>query len=430
MNGARHLQTERLELRRITPRDGPWLVELDADPRVRRYVGAYPPKSLAEVEAGPLARLVGWHERSDELGFWKVVPRGPGADAATGLGWVHFRPCAWADDPFDPALEQVQELGWRFMPGAWGRGYATEAMVALADRAIRQLGVPRLCACAEPDNDASIRVMERMGMRFERQLVHPAGGDCVLYGVDAPAWKAWRASGAVGVAGVAGVVGAVGAVGAAEAVGGAEVPERTPLRVRCERTPDGVGRGRPVGDAAVAGVRWRAVLAEAGTAGPGGIPSGGSSRRNGERDVGSALARTVRAGDVTGTLIQSIEIAADVRGRCAGARLVRAILGDAHAIGHRFALVPGQGAWWRRFGFVAAGARGIGVDRSLAAPVPFFAPFPASASTRPSADGGPSRGTGAGAHSVARSADDQWLVRPLEGATLPPPGTHIVASAS
>lgn len=187
-NGALHLRTARLELRRITPDDGPWLVELDEDPRVRRYVGAYPPKSLAEMIAGPLARQLGWHERSDELGFWKVVPRDGDPDTARGLGWVAFRPCPWADDPLGTELQQTLEVGWRFMPEAWGNGYANEAAAELMERGFRELGVPRACACAEPENAASIRVMERLGMSFERKFVHPSGGDCVLYGVDAGAW--------------------------------------------------------------------------------------------------------------------------------------------------------------------------------------------------------------------------------------------------
>ncbi len=61
------------------------------------------------------------------------------------------------------------EAGWWVARDRWGRGYATEAAFALRDFAFRELRLPRLAAIAHPDNAASIRVMEKIGLTFERR---------------------------------------------------------------------------------------------------------------------------------------------------------------------------------------------------------------------------------------------------------------------
>ena len=57
------------------------------------------------------------------------------------------------------------EIGWRLRPEHWGKGYATEAGQAMLRFAFNELRVPEVYAVANPQNHASIRVMERLGMR-------------------------------------------------------------------------------------------------------------------------------------------------------------------------------------------------------------------------------------------------------------------------
>ena len=58
------------------------------------------------------------------------------------------------------------EIGWGLRPDRWGRGYATEAARAMGGFAFDRLAIPALLAVAVPENTASCRVMERLGMRF------------------------------------------------------------------------------------------------------------------------------------------------------------------------------------------------------------------------------------------------------------------------
>jgi RimJ/RimL family protein N-acetyltransferase len=63
------------------------------------------------------------------------------------------------------------ELGYRLARAAWGQGYATEAARAVRDFAFASLGLKRLIAMIDPFNVASIRVAEKIGMRYEKDII-------------------------------------------------------------------------------------------------------------------------------------------------------------------------------------------------------------------------------------------------------------------
>lgn len=71
----------------------------------------------------------------------------------------------------DGADGKQAEIGWVFAPDVAGNGYATEAARAITDVAFREVGVHRVWAELEPENTASARVCERLGMRREAVFV-------------------------------------------------------------------------------------------------------------------------------------------------------------------------------------------------------------------------------------------------------------------
>jgi RimJ/RimL family protein N-acetyltransferase len=75
---------------------------------------------------------------------------------------------------FLPEILPAVEVGWRFDPGVWGRGYASEGARAALAEAFTTLGLEEVCSVPQSDNPASSRVCERLGMRFEREVVIPA----------------------------------------------------------------------------------------------------------------------------------------------------------------------------------------------------------------------------------------------------------------
>lgn len=83
-------------------------------------------------------------------------------DKATGglIGWVGLGPLE-----FDPARI---ELYYGLSEACWGRGLATEAGRAMLDFGFRTLALPEIVAVASPENKASVRVLEKLGMKFRR----------------------------------------------------------------------------------------------------------------------------------------------------------------------------------------------------------------------------------------------------------------------
>ncbi len=73
----------------------------------------------------------------------------------------------------DVAGQTEIELGYRLARAWWGQGYATEAARAVRDYAFNTLGLKRLVAMIDPQNLASIRVAEKIGMRYEKEVMFP-----------------------------------------------------------------------------------------------------------------------------------------------------------------------------------------------------------------------------------------------------------------
>jgi RimJ/RimL family protein N-acetyltransferase len=67
---------------------------------------------------------------------------------------------------------------------AWGRGYATEIAAAIKAYAFEQMGVARLIALIEPENEASEKVAVKVGMCLEKQVVRPGGAIRRVYAVE------------------------------------------------------------------------------------------------------------------------------------------------------------------------------------------------------------------------------------------------------
>jgi RimJ/RimL family protein N-acetyltransferase len=149
------LETPRLRLRPLAPRDLPELIRLDGDPEVMRYVGSPAGvRPLAEIEERARRRIRETEQGADApLGFWRVEDR---ADSVFyGLAALIRMPTA----------EDV-EVAYRLARDAWGRGIATEAAGALVAHGLGTLGLPRLVAVTYPENHASQRVLDKLG--FER----------------------------------------------------------------------------------------------------------------------------------------------------------------------------------------------------------------------------------------------------------------------
>jgi RimJ/RimL family protein N-acetyltransferase len=150
------LETERLILRRFTEADVDHLFALDNDPEVMRYINGGTPTPREVIVTQILPGFMHYDEQRPAFGFWAAD------DKSTDefLGWFCFRP------KIDRPDEIV--LGYRLRKAAWGKGYAIEGAEALIHKGFAELGVQRVVATTYEENMASIRVMEKAGMVFNR----------------------------------------------------------------------------------------------------------------------------------------------------------------------------------------------------------------------------------------------------------------------
>ena len=174
------IETARLRLRWLVPEDAPALLAVFGDPAVCRYWSRPPLADLAEGAA--LQREIAELFAERSLFQWGIAERD--GDAVVGT-------CTLAALS---AEHRRAELGFAIARGAWGRGYASEAVAALLAYAFDALALHRVEADVDPRNDSSIRVLERMGFRREgcqRERYHLAGEvqDALLYGLLRREWS-------------------------------------------------------------------------------------------------------------------------------------------------------------------------------------------------------------------------------------------------
>jgi RimJ/RimL family protein N-acetyltransferase len=170
-------ETERLILRRWENRDLEPFANLNADPEVMRYIGKGDP--LTREESDALVHRIEASFEEHGFGLWCVEPRD---EPVSCIGFAGL-----AIPAFLPEVLPAVEIGWRLARSHWGRGLATEAAIAVVAYAFDDLGLERLVSIRDPDNDASGRVMEKLGMVHERDTVVPASGvNCSVYVLTAP----------------------------------------------------------------------------------------------------------------------------------------------------------------------------------------------------------------------------------------------------
>ena len=181
------LETERLILRQLTEDDADNLFELDSDPEVVRFTpDAGKPKDDTVIQTQIIPKFFAYYEQYNGYGVWAAIEK----SSQAFIGWFFFRPVVHALY-FDPALanENDVEIGYRLRKAAWGKGYATEGSKALIFKGFSQLGTQRVVAVALAANTASIRVLEKAGLKLENRFVYEGHGqEIVIYALNRTDW--------------------------------------------------------------------------------------------------------------------------------------------------------------------------------------------------------------------------------------------------
>jgi RimJ/RimL family protein N-acetyltransferase len=162
------ITTERLVLRRWRDEDRAPYAQLCADPEVMRWIGDGSVASPQEASAAIDRYETSWEE--DGFGLFALEDRATAALVGfAGLAVPNFL----------PEVLPAVEIGWRLGRTWWGRGLATEAAAAVRDDAFDRVGLDRLVSIHQVGNDASARIMEKLGMSPYLDTVHPTVGRAV-----------------------------------------------------------------------------------------------------------------------------------------------------------------------------------------------------------------------------------------------------------
>jgi RimJ/RimL family protein N-acetyltransferase len=175
---APRLETERLIMRPPTIADLGPLHEVWGDRDVMRWIGPGDAYSRDVEESERRLERICAHQEEHGFSLWTVIERESGI-VIGDCGLVHF------------AFRGPEiELACCLRKGAWGQGFATEAGAAWLDRAFGELGLDLVVAAVHEENEASRRVLEKLGMRRD--------GTTALDGVEVVRYVIGRAERAVG----------------------------------------------------------------------------------------------------------------------------------------------------------------------------------------------------------------------------------------
>lgn len=150
------LETDRLRLRRLALDDADFIFKLVNEPSWLRFIGD---RNVRTQEDAQRYIINGPQASYERHGFGLYLTEQKASGAALGIcGLLKRETLADAD------------LGFAFLPEYWGNGYAFEAASAVLAQAKSAFGLRRIVALTSPDNHSSIKVLAKLGFKFERML--------------------------------------------------------------------------------------------------------------------------------------------------------------------------------------------------------------------------------------------------------------------
>jgi ribosomal-protein-alanine N-acetyltransferase len=153
------LETQRLTLRKITVDDAVFMLDLLNQPSFIQFIGDRGVRTLDDARKLIEERYLTAYER---LGFGIYLTLLRDTSIPIGICGLVKR----------DGLDDV-DIGYAFLPRYWSKGYASEAALAVLAYARGTLGMKRIFGITTPDNTSSIRVLEKIGLKFERMIRLP-----------------------------------------------------------------------------------------------------------------------------------------------------------------------------------------------------------------------------------------------------------------
>jgi ribosomal-protein-alanine N-acetyltransferase len=158
-----YIETERLILRELRLSDLNGMFELDSNPEVHKYLGNKPVKTV-DASVKILESVINqYHERG--IGRFAAIEKPSGEF----IGWSGIK-FNTGDKETLGDKRDFYDIGYRFIPRYWGKGYATESSKATLDFGFKKLNIKTMCGAAEIGNIASNKVLQKIGLKYMEQF--------------------------------------------------------------------------------------------------------------------------------------------------------------------------------------------------------------------------------------------------------------------
>ncbi|MBO6184743.1 MAG: GNAT family N-acetyltransferase [Chryseobacterium sp.] len=160
-----YLETQRLILRKLEEADYERLFLLDSNPEVMKYIGM---PTLSKVEESKeVVKMIMQQYKDNGVGRLAVIEK----ESGLLIGWSGLK----LNTSEVNGYQNFHELGYRFLPETWGKGYATESGKASLDYGFNDLKAEVIYAYAHCENQASNHILTKLGFEKTGEFTEPDG---------------------------------------------------------------------------------------------------------------------------------------------------------------------------------------------------------------------------------------------------------------
>lgn len=163
------LETERLILREIISEDAEAFFLMDSNPEVVKYVGVKPLTDISQSKE--VVENIKNQYIEYGVGRWAVVRK----EDDKIIGWSGLKLIKEINNH-----QNIHDLGYRFTPEYWGKGYATESSVAVLNYGFNNMKLDKIYAYADVENKASNHVLRKLGFE-EKGTFIDEGDNCFWF---------------------------------------------------------------------------------------------------------------------------------------------------------------------------------------------------------------------------------------------------------
>ncbi|MDO3425102.1 GNAT family N-acetyltransferase [Chryseobacterium sp. APV1] len=160
-----YLETQRLILRKFEETDAERLFLLDSDPEVMKYIGVPPLSDISESEN--VIKMIQQQYLDNGVGRLAVIEK----ESGLLIGWSGLKLITQEINGYN----NIYDLGYRFIPVYWGKGYALESAKASLDFGFNDLKAETIYAHTHSENEGSNHILRKLGFEKTGEFTEPDG---------------------------------------------------------------------------------------------------------------------------------------------------------------------------------------------------------------------------------------------------------------